>query len=85
MTKFKDELPESILDEDFNSLSILYKQKEAKYTKPFEYFLSMRNKELGLAEPEVEASEHDSSEQLTKEEIIEGEIKGGQELGELEA
>lgn len=56
MTKFKDELPDAILDEDFNSLSILYKQKEVKYTKPFEYFISMRNKELGLVEPEVEVS-----------------------------
>lgn len=42
-------------------MSIIYKQKEAKYTKPFEYFISMRNKELGLVEPELENSDHDSS------------------------
>ena len=35
MTKYKEELPEAVLDEDFNSLSIVYKQKEGKYTKPF--------------------------------------------------
>jgi hypothetical protein len=44
MTKFKEELPEAYLDEDFNSLGILYKQKEGKYTKPYEYFIAMRNK-----------------------------------------
>jgi hypothetical protein len=27
MAKFKEELPEAVLDEDFNSLSIIYKQK----------------------------------------------------------
>lgn len=33
--KFKEELPDAVLDEDFNSLSIVYKVKEEKYTKPF--------------------------------------------------
>ena len=53
MTKFKEEMPDAVLDEDFNSLSIVYKVKEEKYTKPFEYFIAMRNKELGLIEPET--------------------------------
>ena len=35
MMKFKEELPDAVLDEDFNSLSIVYKVKEEKYTKPF--------------------------------------------------
>ena len=56
MTKYKEELPQTVLDEDFNSLCILYKKKESKYTKPFEYFVAMRNKELGLIEPEKQPS-----------------------------
>lgn len=51
MTRYKEELPDAAFDEDFNSLGILYKKKEGKYTKPYEYFIAMRNKELGLIEP----------------------------------
>ena len=50
MTKYHEELPETVFEEDFNSLGIIFKQKEAKYTKPYEYFIAMRNKELGLIE-----------------------------------
>jgi hypothetical protein len=42
-------------DEDvFNNLSLVYSKKEYKFVKPYEYYLSMRSKELGLIEPEVE-------------------------------
>ena len=44
----------------------LYKKKEGKYTKPYEYFIAMRNKELGLNEPEIE--DEDSSEAPLNEE-----------------
>lgn len=54
MTKYKEELPDAAFDEDFNSLGILYKKKEGKYTKPYEYFIAMRNKELGLIEAEAD-------------------------------
>ena len=35
MTKYKEELSETVFEEDFNSLGIIFKQKEAKYTKPY--------------------------------------------------
>ena len=66
MTRYKEELPDAAFDEDFNSLGILYKKKEGKYTKPYEYFIAMRNKELGLNEPEIE--DEDSSEAPLNEE-----------------
>lgn len=44
MAKYKEELAEAYLDEDFNSLGIIYKQKEGKYIKPYEFFIAMRNK-----------------------------------------
>ena len=57
MTKYREELSETIFEEDFNSLGIIFKQKEAKYTKPYEYFIAMRNKELGLIEEPQEEEE----------------------------
>ena len=50
MTKYREELSETVFEEDFNSLGIIFKQKEAKYTKPYQYFIAMRNKQLGLIE-----------------------------------
>jgi hypothetical protein len=55
-------LPEAYVDEDFNSLGIIYKQKEGKYIKPYEYFIAMRNKELGL-QPETTDDADDSEEE----------------------
>lgn len=63
MVKYKQDLPEAYLDEDFNSLGIIYKQKEGKYIKPYEYFIAMRNKELGLQPQPVEDTGNDSQEE----------------------
>ncbi len=39
-------------DEDvFNNLSLLYRKKQYKFLKPYEYYMSMRSKELGLINP----------------------------------
>ena len=35
-------------EEDFNSLSMIYCSKESKICKSYQYFVGMRNKELGL-------------------------------------
>ena len=41
-------------DEDvFNNLSLVFRKKQYKFIKPFEYYLSMRSKELGLVNPNV--------------------------------
>jgi hypothetical protein len=64
MSKEKESLGEVTAEEDFNTLGIVYKKKEAKFIKNYEYFQTMRNKELGLAEVEqVEEEEEQETEQ----------------------
>lgn len=42
------------LEEDvFNNLSLVYRKKEHKFIKQFDYFMTMRSKELGLIEPDM--------------------------------
>ena len=43
MSKHKEEKGEINAENDFNSLSLLYKKKESKFIKNYEYFISMRN------------------------------------------
>lgn len=42
------------LEEDvFNNLSLVFRKKEHKFIKQYDYFITMRNKELGLIEPDL--------------------------------
>ncbi len=50
MTKEKEAYSEVNAEEDFNTLGIVYKKKEAKFIKNYEHFQTMRNKELGCVE-----------------------------------
>jgi hypothetical protein len=56
-------LGEVSAEEDFNTLGIVYKKKETKFIKNYEYFQTMRNKELGQVEVEqVEEEEEQEAE-----------------------
>lgn len=49
-------------DEDvFNNLSLLYRKKEYKFIKSYEYYMSMRSKELGLVNPNAQDDEDDDN------------------------
>lgn len=58
MSKYRDNLSNELsFEEDFNTLSMIYRQKEYKFIKNYEYFITMRSKELGIVEtnlPELE-------------------------------
>lgn len=53
-------------DEDvFNNLSLMYRKKEHKFLKPYEYYMTMRSKELGLIDPNADAEEEEEQNQAS--------------------
>lgn len=64
-------------------MGIIYKKKEGKYTKPFEFFVSMRNKELGLIEPE--ANDEDDASEKPLNEVGESNTLSNEAIESIEA
>lgn len=46
MTSFKWERTLEQNEDDFNTLCLIYRKPESKFTKPYEYFYAIRKKEL---------------------------------------
>lgn len=61
ISKYREEAKQTRAEDDFNSLSMVYQRNENTFIKNYDYFISMRNKELGLIEPPAE--EEDEEEQ----------------------
>lgn len=53
MSGFKWEPAEEPNEDNFNSLCLIYRKPENKFTKPYEYFYAMRKKELTGDEPKA--------------------------------
>lgn len=46
MSNFKEEKIDEQNDDEFNTLSLVYRKQEGKFTKTYEHFVAMRRKEF---------------------------------------